>query len=192
VIRTSEPSVAPTASLDDDGGGYRGVAMERAAEAMMPQLYEELRRIAARLRRRPADESIAPTILVHEAWLRLQGWSGAWQDEAHFRATAAQAMRQILVDRARRRAALRRGGGGRRTTLTGLSAPDTPVDIVDLDAALRELDALDPLGARIVELRYFGGLSIPETAQAVGRSERAVSASWRLSRAWLEARLGRT
>lgn len=122
--------------------------------------------------------------------MRLSGWQGEFDNEGHFKAVAAKAMRQILLDRARRRMADKRGGADlQRTTLTGLADDRGEVDIVDLHDALCELEALDPLGAEIVELRYLGGLSVTETATQLGMSRSAVQKSWRLSRAWLETRL---
>lgn len=135
-------------------------------------------------------ESLQPTGLVHEAWLRLARWQGRFENEGHFRAVAAKAMRQVLTDQARRRLSDKRGGGYlERTTLSGLGGADRPIDLLDLEDALTDLDALDPLGARIVELRYLGGMSVTETAEHLEMSRSAVQDSWRVTRAWLEARL---
>jgi len=153
------------------------------------RVYDTLRRLAEHLRPQQAGASLQPTLLVHEAWLRLANWQGEWKSEAHFRATAAKAMRQYLIDQHRRRDAQKRGGDRVRTTLSGLGTDAPAFELLDLHDALEELKVLDPRGAQIVEYRYFGGMSVQETAQIMELSESAIYASWRLSRAWLENRL---
>jgi RNA polymerase sigma factor (TIGR02999 family) len=153
-------------------------------------IYAELRRVAGRFVRRERAPSVQATELVHEAWLRLAGDKPAsWQNRAHFVAIAAIAMRRLLVERARRRGAAKRGGAQVQVTLDeGLLAesPDTSaVDIIALDRALSRLAGLDPQQARVVELRYFGGLSIEETAEALAISPATVKRHWTLARAWL-------
>lgn len=166
------------------------MSSEPEIEGLISEVYDHLRGLAARYQRQRPQDSIQPTVLVHEAWLRLSGWEGRFESEGHFKAVAAKAMRQILLDRARRRMADKRGGGALvRTTISGLQTEDAPVDLIDLDAALSELEELDALGARIVEMRYLGGLSVTETAEVLGMSRSAVQKSWRLSRAWLESRM---
>src|SRR4051812_33986393 len=165
-----------------------------ALEALMPLVYAELRRLAAHyLRGERPGQTLQPTALVHEAYLKLQkDRPERWQNRAHFCAIAAHAMRQILIERARARDALKRGGGAPRVTFDeGLPAQsaDKSFDMVALDAALERLAALDAGQARIVELRFFGGLSIEETAEAMDISPATVKRHWALARAWLAREL---
>jgi RNA polymerase sigma factor (TIGR02999 family) len=165
-----------------------------ALEALMPLVYGELRRLAAHyLRGERPGQTLQPTALVHEAYLRLlKDRPERWQNRAHFSAIAAHSMRQILIERARARDALKRGGGQPRVTFDeGLraAAPERAIDLVALDAALTRLAALDAGQARIVELRFFGGLSIEETAEAVGVSPATVKRHWARARAWLAREL---
>ena len=163
-------------------------------EALMPLVYAELRRLAAHyLKGERPGQTLQPTALVHEAYVKLQkDRPERWQNRAHFCAIAAHAMRQILIERARARDALKRGGGQALVTFDeGLPAavPDRGVDLLSLDAALERLAALDEGQARIVELRYFGGLSIEETAEAMGISPATVKRHWAVARAWLAKEL---
>lgn len=160
---------------------------DEAQRAMMVEVYERLRGLARHIER-GRHPTLDPTGLVHEAWLKLQAHGGAYADRGHFAAVAAKAMRQVLVDRARRQDADKRGGGLERTTLAGVEA-EGEVDVVDLVRALDELEALDPRGAEIVELRFLGGLTAEEVAEVLGLSRSAVQQSWRSSRAWLLSRL---
>jgi RNA polymerase sigma factor (TIGR02999 family) len=166
---------------------------EAAFAELMELVYRDLRvRAEAYLRRERAGHTLQPTGLVHETYLKLVGEAGIpWSDRAHFFAVAARAMRQILVDHARRRTAAKRGGAAERVTLTNLPAEagGTSVDLLALDAALERLAALDPLQARLVELRYFGGLTIEETAEVLGSSPATVKRSWSSARAFLFAHL---
>jgi RNA polymerase sigma factor (TIGR02999 family) len=162
--------------------------------ALMPAVYAELRRLAAHyLRGERPGQTLQPTALVHEAYLKLQkDRPERWQNRAHFCAIAAHAMRQILIERARARDALKRGGGAPRVTFDeGMAAPagERSFDMVALDAALERLAALDAGQARIVELRFFGGLSIEETAEAMNISPATVKRHWALARAWLAREL---
>jgi RNA polymerase sigma-70 factor, ECF subfamily len=156
--------------------------------------YAMLRGVAERVFRSRGfgHGSIQPTLLLHEAWLKLSGSGTDFDSEAHFRNVAAKAMRQILIDRARRASAQKRGGAEQhRTTLTGLAAQEQrPVDVLDLERALAELEAADPRAARLVELRTYAGLSMPEVAVALDISESTAARSWRGARAFLAARLG--
>lgn len=166
-----------------------------ALEALMPLVYAELRRLAAHyLKGERPGQTLQPTALVHEAYLKLlKDRPERWQNRAHFSAIAAHAMRQVLIERARARDALKRGGGQPRVTFDeGLpaSAPEQSMDMLALDAALDRLAALDPGQARIVELRYFGGLSIEETAEAMKISPATVKRHWAAARAWLAKELG--
>ena len=170
--------------VDEARGGSR-----EALEALLPLVYQELRRVAAAyLRRERPGQTLQPTALVHEAYLRLaRARDLSWQNRAHFLAIAAHSMRQILVERARARHAAKRGGGGERVTLDEGHLADGPldVDLLDLDVALTRLSALEPDHARLVELRYFGGLTIEEAANAMGASPATVKRMWALARAWL-------
>lgn len=167
----------------------------QAAAQLMPIVYDELRRLAASyIRRERPGQTLQATALVHEAYVRLVGpGDQPWNGRTHFLAIAALSMRQVLVDRARRRGAAKRGGGERRITLDeailAAPAPDAGIDLVALDGALTRLAALDPLQARIVELRYFGGLTVDETAEVVGLSAATVKRHWTLARAFLKRAL---
>ena len=159
--------------------GGDATALPRLVEIV----YPELRRIAARRLRSERDgHTLQPTALVHEAYLRLaQHQPGKeWQDRAHFFAVAAHVVRAVLVDHARARRAIKRGAGEVPIDLTiaGESAAAAPIDLLDLDAALQSLEALDREQGRIVELRYFAGLSIDETAHALGTSASTVKRGW--------------
>jgi RNA polymerase sigma-70 factor (ECF subfamily) len=168
---------------------------DRAVEQLLPLVYDELRRLAGGyLRRERPGQTLQATALVHEAYVRLIKDRGQpWTDRAHFVGIAARSMRQILVERARRRRAAKRWGGQERITLDervlGLAEPDGGVDLVALDAALERLAALDAQQARIVELRYFGGLTVEDTATALGVSPATVKRHWTVARAWLKREL---
>lgn len=162
---------------------------QEAFDAVFPLLYSELRRIAAReMRRERPGQTLQTTALVHEAYLRLiKDASLSFANRAHFLGIAARAMREILIERARARAARKRGGESVRITFDEqtLRTPGAPVDVLALDDALRRLARLDERHARVVELRYFGGLSVEETAAAMGLSPATVKRAWTLARAWL-------
>ena len=164
-----------------------------AQDRLVELVYGELRRQAARqLRRERPDHTLRPTALVHEAYLRLVGQRRTvWRNRNQFYAIAARTMRRVLVDHARQRLAAKRAGSWRRVTLDDKVAAGVPreLDLVALDAALQELEALDPNKARMVELRFFAGLSLEATAQAMGTSPSTVTREWRLARAWLYRRL---
>ncbi len=163
-----------------------GRGEREAAERLLPLVYDELRRQAARqVRRERRNHTLRPTALVHEAYLRLaRQREGAWHDRTHFFAAAAQVMRRILVDHARRHRAGKRGGGWCRVSLDEAAqrpAQEPRVDDVDLivlEDALTELAELDPPKAKMVELRFFGGLGIDETAEVLGVSPSTVSREW--------------
>jgi RNA polymerase sigma-70 factor (ECF subfamily) len=166
-------------------------------DRLMPEAYQELRRLAtAYLRRERPGQTLQPTALVHEAYLRLaKAKPGRWQNRAHFCAIAANAMRQILVERARARATIKRGGGQPKITFVenleagGGDNRPAPVDLLAVDQALERLAALDAQQARVVELRYFGGLSVEETAEALGISPATVKRDWSVARAFLAQQL---
>ena len=167
---------------------------DRPADALLPIVYDELRRrAAAYLRRERPGQTLQPTALVHEAYLRLlKDQPGRWQNRAHFCAIAAHAMRQILIERARARGALKRGGAQPRVTLDegAIAGAEPPsIDLLALDDALTRLEALDPEQARLVELRFFGGLTVEETAEAMNISPATVKRHWTLARAWLAREL---
>lgn len=164
---------------------------EAAGERLFPILYGELRRQAAFfMRRERRAHTLQPSGLVHEAYLRLRGAPGLdWNDRQHFLAIAARVMRQVLVDHARRRHAAKREGV--HVTFTEGQAPAEALDLLDLESALEELAALDERQARVVELRFFGGLDVEESADALGLSPRTVKREWQTARAWLQHRLTR-
>ena len=158
-----------------------------ARDRLVECLYPELHRLAEQVfRSERRNHTLQPTALVSEAWLRLSGADPiASADRGHLFAVAARLMREILIDHARQRARLKRDGG-ERVTLSGLEDEAAgPFDLVDLDAALHRLDRIDPAKARVVELRYFGDLSIEETAEATGQSPATVKRHWQAARSWL-------
>jgi RNA polymerase sigma factor (TIGR02999 family) len=162
---------------------------QSALDQLIPLVYDEMRQIAGRvLKRERRDHTLQPTALVHEAYLRLIDQRNVnWQNRAHFFAIAAQAMRRIIVDHARRHNALKRGGDNLKVELeAALLLPGaSDVDVVKLDDALTALAAFDPQQERIVELRFFGGLSIEETAEVIGISPATVKRDWSMAKAWL-------
>jgi RNA polymerase sigma factor (TIGR02999 family) len=166
-----------------------------AGERLLPAVYAELRRQAARaMRREGSEHTLQATALVHEAYLRLIDQNRVvWRNRAHFFGVAAQLMRRILVDHARGRRAAKRGGGLQPLALGDADAPassvEAGVDVIALHDALERLAALDPAQARLVELRYFGGLNIDETAEALGVSPATVKREWAIARAWLRREL---
>jgi RNA polymerase sigma factor (TIGR02999 family) len=166
------------------------VTRDPELDLAVEDIYAELRKVADRYVRRERAPSVQATELVHEAYMRLaSGAPARWQNRAHFVAIAAIAMRRLLVERARRRHAAKRGGPQIQVTLDeGLLATDPEsgtVDAVAIDRALSKLADLDPQQARIVELRYFGGLSVEETAEALSISPATVKRHWTLAKAWL-------
>ena len=160
-----------------------------ALDKLIPIVYEELRRQAARyLRRERPGHTLQTTGLIHEAYLRLIDQSSVqWQNRAHFFAISAQLMRRILVDHARSRQAAKRGGSDIKLPLEeGMIASEgTEVDLVALDEALERLAGIDPQQGRVVELRFFSGLSVLETAEVLGVSPRTVKRDWNVAKAWL-------
>lgn len=188
-------SSAPTATAHGDftlllQAANRGDA--QAADRILPLVYDELRRLAAaKLAREVPGQTLQPTALVHEAWLRLGGERQPdWQNQAHFFAAAAEAMRRILVDNARRRKAVRRGGAMQKISAnqTGFDVPAPELDddaIIMLDEALARLAAKDIRKAEIVKLCYIVGLTFEEAAAALGVSDRTAKRDWVYARAWL-------
>ena len=165
-----------------------------ALEVLIPVVYEELRRIAQHhLRQERPDHTLQSTALVHEAYLRLMKQGPADIDNrAHFMAVASRLMRQILVDHARRHRAAKRGGGLKLELTEAMAMQKAPnVDLIALDNALNELARLDPQQSRIVEMRFFAGLSIEDTAEVIGISRTTVKREWATARAWLLREMSR-
>ena len=177
-----------------------------AVRMLTPLIYSELHAIARRMfARESPGHTLQATAVAHEAWLRMADQTQAtWSNRAHFLAIAAEMIRRILVDHARARGAVKRGGGVERVTLIGddpgaasageadagrAAGSDLAVDLLDLDAAMERLRALDERQARVVELRFFGGLSVEESARILGVSPRTVKDDWRFARAWLRRQL---
>ena len=183
-----EESGRITALLDEMRAQRAG-----AVDALAELLYGELRKIAAGyLAREREGHTLQPTALVNEAYMRLVDQRDVtWQNRAHFLGIAARVMRRILVDHARSRRRDKRGGGAARVTLDDerVGAAEMDVDLVALDDALRKLVDVDPELARVVELRYFGGLTVEEAAEALGTSPRSVDRAWATARAWLRREL---
>ena len=168
-----------------------GEGDETARDRLIPVVYQALRkRAAAHLRHERPGHTLRPTDLVHETYLRLCDQNAAWENRDQFFGVASRLMRRILVDHARRRASAKRGKGMRVTLAEDLagSAPGEP-DLLDLDAALEELATIDEAQARLVELRYFGGLTLEETASALGLSRTTAGREWATAKAWLYRRL---
>ena len=166
-----------------------------ALERLIPLVYAELRYMARdQLRDERPEHTLQPTALIHEMFLRLPNYRRiCWEDRAHFFAVAAEAMRRILVDHARKRGAAKRGGSWARVTLAeGLNpAESVDVDVIALNEALSRLEEVDTRQSQIVELRYFGGLSLEETAHVVGVSLATVKRDWSVAKLWLRRELER-
>jgi RNA polymerase sigma factor (TIGR02999 family) len=182
VSKTPEKDV--TQVLEDLNQGS-----EAARAELLRLVYDELRRLAsAKMRHERQDHTLQPTALVHEAYMRLLGGQEAkWENRAHFFGAAAEAMRRILVDHARSRQAQKRGGGQRPVPLEqAADMPDQkPEEIIAVDGALSKLAAVDAQKGRVVELRFFGGLGVEETAEVLGISPRTVKRDWAFAKAWL-------
>ena len=168
---------------------------QAALDRLTPRVYQQLRRIAARcMKNERVGRTIQTTALVHEAYLKLIEVSNVdWQHRAHFFAVSAQVMRRILLEEARKRATAKRGGGAGRVDLE--EVPDMSSvrsrELISLDEALTQLAGIDPRKARVIELRFFGGLNVEETATVLNVSQDTVLRDWRLARAWLKAELHR-
>lgn len=168
----------------------------RAAGQLLPLIYDELRRLAAhKMARESPQQTLQATALVHEAYLRLLGGGTErrWESRGHFFAAAAEAMRRILVDQARRKRSARHGGGRKRQDLdeNQIAAPEPGVDILAVDEALERFEKIDERKAELVKLRYFAGLTIPQAAEAMGISSTTADRYWSYARAWLHAELKR-
>lgn len=162
-----------------------------ARDRLVALLYAELHALARRqFGNERREHTLQPTALVSEAYQRLVAIERiAWQDRAHFLGVAGRLMREILIDHARRRQAAKRDGGERVTLSTGLPSDDAGLDVLDLERALQQLEAIAPDKARVVELRYFGGLSIEDTAEVMGLSPATIKRHWQAARVWLFAAL---
>jgi RNA polymerase sigma factor (TIGR02999 family) len=164
-----------------------------AAEKLLPLMYAELRKLAAvRLAAESSGQTLQPTALVHDAYLRLlrpDGQPVAWNGRGHFFAAAAEAMRRILVENARKKKRLRHGGGVRRVELADSPAPEADGELIALDEALTALTAEDPLAAKVVELRYFAGFGHEQVAVALGLTVYQARQKWTYARAWLRQAL---
>jgi RNA polymerase sigma factor (TIGR02999 family) len=164
-----------------------------ASDQLLPLVYEELRKLAAaKLAQESPGHTLQPTALVHEAYLRLVDGNGAqgWDSRGHFFAAAAEAMRRILVESARRKKAVKHGGGKQRVPLEEFHrVTESPDDLLDLDGALTRFAAEEPDKARLVQLRFFAGLSIPDAAATLGISQATAERWWTFARAWLFSEL---
>ncbi|MDQ6785743.1 MAG: sigma-70 family RNA polymerase sigma factor [Acidobacteriota bacterium] len=169
----------------------------QAIEELLPLIYDELRNLAGKyLRRERASHTLQPTALVHEAYLKLIDQTQVkWQNRAHFFGVAANIMRRILVDHARRTKADKRGGDAEKLPIEEeilVVSNEKSVELLALDEALENLAKLDPQKSKIVELRYFGGLSVEETAEVMGVSAITIKRQWRMAKAWLYGQIART
>jgi RNA polymerase sigma factor (TIGR02999 family) len=184
----NEPSHDVTRLLDDLSDGRR-----QAFDELLPLVYAELRRRAAnQLRRERRNHTLQPTALVNEAFLKLVDQrSVRWQNRVHFLSVASQAMRRILLDHARTHRRVKRGGAPAQVTLDEalMSEDSRSIDLLALDEALERLSALDERQARVVELRFFGGLSVEEAAEVLSLSPATVKREWSMAKAWLHAEL---
>ncbi len=162
---------------------------EHSSQRLLPLVYEELRRLAAaRMALEPENQTLQPTALVHEAWLRLVAPGEVrWQNRGHFFSAAAEAMRRILIERARRKSRLKHGGGQRLLDIEELDLADTTPDekVLLIDEALERLQAEDPEKARIVVMKFFGGLTNREVAESLKVTERTIERQWAYAKAWL-------
>jgi RNA polymerase sigma factor (TIGR02999 family) len=184
--------------LSDPSDRQMGPQDKRAIDELFSLVYEELRRLASMVRRNEAHATISSTALLHEAWMRLRDSPPLGSTSlAHFKAIAARAMRQVLVDEARRRSARKRGGAGEVTFVAfdegaegasdAIAASDE--ELLALDKAIAELAARNPRQGQMVECRFFGGLSVTETAAVLGVSESAIERDWRAAKAWLASKI---
>jgi RNA polymerase sigma factor (TIGR02999 family) len=168
--------------------GEIGSGKKDAMNQLLPLVYDELHRLArSYFRRERGEHTLQPTALVHEAYIRMVDQKSAMQTRGHFLSVAATQMRRILLDYARKHRAERRGGGGQKVLLedTMAIAEQTPLDMIGLDTALTQLSKLDPEQGKLVELRFFGGLSVEETADVMGVSPATIKRSWSSARAFL-------
>ncbi len=184
-----DPEQGVTELLQRIGRGDR-----KAVDRLLPLVYNELRRLArSRMAGEKPGQTLQPTALVHEAYLRLVGSQELrWENRAHFFGAAAEAMRRIMIERARRYARLKHGGGQKRVPLSVADEKEVGVsgELLALDEALQQLEKLDPAMALVVKLRFFAGLTVEETARATGDATRTVDRQWAAARAWLQREMG--
>jgi RNA polymerase sigma factor (sigma-70 family) len=212
-MRYEELSARPAKDDQSEGSPAPRADKRRELDAVFSLVYEELRRLASFVRRNDAAATINSTALVHEAWMKLKDSPHlAAKEASHFKSIAAKAMRQVLVDEARRRGARKRGGSGEAIVVAlgdsneenlpsgggfagaasganSMGLVSCGTELLELDATLEELARLNPRQARIVESRFFGGLNVAETATVLGVSESSVERDWRAAKAWLAARI---
>lgn len=195
VPTASRPTDHEVQSLLSAVRGREQTAGLPASPELLERAYKELRALAGSyFRAQRPDHTLQPTALVHEAFLKItSGRPSTWESQAHFVSVAAMAMRQILIDHARARLADKRGGGAARESLTDIAGSELIViDPLEFEDRLTRLAAVDARQARVVELRFFLGLSIPEAARVLGVSDKTVEMDWRFARAWLRRELGGT
>lgn len=173
--------------------GQCSAGVENAPEKLLPLVYDELRRLAhGYLKNERADHTLQPTALVHEAYIRLVDWKTVdWQNRAHFFAVAAQSMRRILIDYARQHKSEKRGGSWQKIALDDVItfADEREIDLLALDEALMLLESFDERQCRIVEMRFFGGLTIEETAEVLKLSPATIKNEWTMAKTWLYGKL---
>jgi RNA polymerase sigma factor (TIGR02999 family) len=182
----------PESASTDRGPGVKSSAERNAFNQVFSLVYEELRTLAAAVRHRESGITLSSTALVHEAWMKLKNSPHlAAINKAHFKAIAARAMRQVLVEAARRRHSQKRDNGYVRVELNDFAANSRQYDedVLSLESALARLATVSPRQAQMVECRFYGGLSVAETAEALGVSESAIERDWRSARAWLASAL---
>jgi len=180
--------------LENSRFGDPGDERSHSSDELLSLVYDELRRLAAaKLAREPAGQTLQPTALVHEAWLRLSNTGQRWDNPRHFYAAAAESMRRILVERARRRARLRHGGGLHRVNIERIdvAVEDNEDTVLFVDDALTRLAEVDPECAQLVALRFFAGVPNQEAARLLGLSERTAKRNWAYARAWLAKEIKR-
>lgn len=192
-ITGTQPVDPARRTVDPAGPVESGEAIPADPAQLLPLVYGQMRQLAqGYLHRNRGGHTLQPTAVVHEAYIRLARQpDGSFKSREHFLAVAATAMRQILTDHARRKQADKRGGGAQQVTLSDVVAdPDSPIDVLDLEAALTKLGAVNERHRRLVELRLLAGCTIPEAASVLGVSERTVVGDWRFVKAWLRRELG--
>lgn len=179
----------------------RSVSASRneATEQLLPAVYDQLRRLAAgKLASESSGHTLQPTALVHEAYIKLlSSIEDSWENRAHFFGAAAEAMRRILIDHARSKKRIKRGGSSKPVSLDDVDEPELvssekAEELIELDAALKKLEALDPIKAQLVKIRYFAGLTMPQAAEILSISQRTAERHWTFARVWLQEEISRS